>query len=404
MMIVHPQASVDNTAGLSQAVPAAELENPGMSLPEKLSALSSRGEEFQGVLEGGEKRSSEEVSSAAGKIFGENPAARESGSHPLGAHPKDQNIAATGLSPSQPARQRSRSSAVADRGNSERPRDESREKGYFSALKWALGLGIICAAIEFVGGMATGSLSLKADAMHLTADLTVTAMALLSLKISRKPPTEHKTFGYRKMEALTGFVSSLGIAGLALYTLSEALFRIFEPVAVPGLATIGLALAGLLSNAVSTWLLYKYQHDNLTLKGAFLHAAMDALGSVGIIVGAGLMIGFGWHIIDPLISLGIAVLIGRTVWQLGKRSWDILMDGVPPGISFKAVEAGLAALPGVASVGRLHIWAIDSNTPALTVQLRTVPGASSGAVLRAAEDLVKVRHGIGHAVIQVDEP
>lgn len=329
---------------------------------------------------------------------------REAPGGPVAARHSQDGSVGPGLTPSVPAHDHAHTLVETAGGEGQGSENAGREKAYIRALKWALGLGAVCAATEFVGGLMTGSLALKADAMHLTADLSVTAMALLSIWMTRKPPTPQKTYGYRKMEALTGFVSSIGIGLLAAYTLTEALFRIFEPVVVPGLATIGLALAGLLSNGISTWLLYKYQHDNLTLKGAFLHAATDALGSVGIIVGSALMIGFGWYILDPLISLFIAALIGRTVWQLGKRSWDILMDGVPSGISAKSVEVEIAALPGVAAVGRLHIWAIDSNTPAMTVQLRILPGASGAEVLKAVEDLVKVRHGIWHATIQIAAP
>lgn len=373
-------------------------------LPETLAEIQSRGVEVSSILEDSRPRSTEDVSGSAGRIFGEGKILREAPGGPVAAHHSPVGSVGTGLSPSAPAQDHAQSLVAAADVKGLGAQDAGREKAYIRALKWALGLGVVCAAVEFAGGMMTGSLALKADAMHLTADLSVTAMALLSIWMTRKPTTPEKTYGYRKMEALTGFVSSLGIGLLAAYTLTEALARIFEPVAVPGLATIVLASAGLLSNGISTWLLYKYQHDNLTLKGAFLHAATDALGSVGIIVGAALMIGFGWYILDPLLSLFIAVLIGRTVWQLGKSSWDILMDGVPSGISTKAVEAELAALPGVAGVGRLHIWAIDSNTPALTVQLSMLPGASQSEVLKAAEDLVRVRHGIRHATIQVAAP
>lgn len=375
-----------------------------LELPETLAEIQIRSGEVSNILEDSQPRSAEDVSGSAGRFFGEGKSIPEAPSGLVAAHHSQDGSVGTGLTPSVPAHDHAHSLVDAADGRGRGPQDADREKAYVRALKWALGLGVICAAVEFVGGMMTGSLALKADAMHLTADLSVTAMALLSIWMTSKPPTLEKTYGYRKMEALTGFVSSIGIGLLAAYTLTEALTRIFQPVAVPGLATIGLAIAGLLSNGISTWLLYKYQHDNLTLKGAFLHAATDALGSVGIIVGSALMIGFGWFILDPIISLFIAALIGRTVWQLGKSSWDILMDGVPSGISAKAVEADLAALPGVALVGRLHIWAIDSNTPAMTVQLSTLPGASPAAVLKAAEDLVKVRHGIEHATIQVAAP
>ncbi len=278
----------------------------------------------------------------------------------------------------------------------------SKQPLYAAALKRVIAVSAIFTAIEFIGGLMIGSLSLKADSMHLMADLGINVGALFALWMSRRPPNSHKTYGYLKMESLTGLLSAVAIAGMALYTLSEAIPRLWAPVAVPGLITMALAASGLLSNAISTVLLRRYQDDNLSIKGAFLHAATDAVGSVGIITAGALIYFFHWFIADPIISFLIVALILHTTWDLAKRSWNVLIDAVPPGIKIDELENDLLAVPGVASVYDLHVWSLNSSEKALTAILYIKPNGNLEHALAAAKAVVRGKHGIGHATLQVE--
>ncbi|MBI3553047.1 MAG: cation diffusion facilitator family transporter [Elusimicrobia bacterium] len=278
----------------------------------------------------------------------------------------------------------------------------SKQPLYALALKRVIAVSAVFTAIEFVGGLMIGSLSLKADSMHLLADLGINVGALFALWMSRRPPNSHKTYGYLKMESLTGLLSAAAIAAMALFTLTEALPRLWAPVAVPGLATVALAFSGLLSNAISTLLLYRYQEDSLSLKGAFLHAATDAIGSVGIIAAGALIYFFHWFIADPIISFLIVGLIIHTTWGLAKRSWNVLIDAVPPDVKIDELEGDLLAVPSVASVYDLHVWSLNSSEKALTAILYVKPGGDLEKVLTAAKAVVREKHSIGHATLQVE--
>ena len=255
--------------------------------------------------------------------------------------------------------------------------------------------------VELVGGLATGSLSLLADATHLSADLAISIGALVSIYLSRRPPNSRKTYGYLKLEPLMGFSSSVLIGAMAAFTAVEAFERLSAPAPVPGLAAMALAFAGLAANGVSTALLYRYREENLSMKGAFLHAAADAVGSVGIIIGGFLMWAFGWYIADPIITFLIVALVGHTAWGLASRSARVLMDSVPPGLSVEALESDLVALEGVAGVHDLHVWSLNSSERVLTAKLLLEPGADGEAVSAAATELLQRAHGIRHTTIEV---
>lgn len=286
------------------------------------------------------------------------------------------------------------------------PEDEfsdTKQPLYAAALKRVLAVGAVFATIEFVGGMMTGSVALKADAAHLLADLAVTAGALFSVWMARRPPTSRRTYGYLKMESLIGLGSAVAIAAMSLGMLREAYERFYEPaVMTGGWGVILLACAGLAANALSTLMLYRYRDENLGLKGAFLHAAMDAIGSVGIILASIARLAFGWTLADPIVSVLIVALVLHTTWGLGKASWHVLIDGVPPGTDLDAIETDMLAIPGVVGVHDLHAWSLNSTETIMTATVFVKPGTDLGPVLAAAKAVAREKHGFGHATIQVE--
>jgi Co/Zn/Cd efflux system component len=202
-------------------------------------------------------------------------------------------------------------------------REDARKPLYLAALKKVIGIGAFFATIELVGGFVTRSMSLQADAMHLAADLAINSGALVALWLARRPAVSRRASA-RNLEPIVGLVSALAIAGMGLFTGVEAAGRLLHPAPVPALETMVLACAGLMSNAMSTWLLYRYREESLSLKGAFIHSATDAIGSLGIILGSALILAFGWLWADPVISFLIVGLILHTTWELAARSWTSL--------------------------------------------------------------------------------
>lgn len=280
--------------------------------------------------------------------------------------------------------------------------ESTKQPLYASALKKVLIVGTVFVAVELIGGFVTGSIALRADAMHMLADLAITAGSLFSVWMARRPPTSRRTYGFMKTEAVMGLLSALAIGFMGVEMLSEAVPRLWAPVAFEGLTTMFLALAGLASNAVSTLILYRYRDDNLSLKGAFLHSLTDAVGSIGIIAAGLLTMAFGWSVADPIITVGIVFLIGRTTWGLLKRSINVLIDSVPPGVDLDAIESGLLKVPGVVAVHDLHVWSLNASQTVATATLYVKAGTDHEEALAAARALLLEGHAIGHATVQVE--
>jgi cobalt-zinc-cadmium efflux system protein len=271
---------------------------------------------------------------------------------------------------------------------------------HYSALKKVISVAAFFTAVELFGSWLTGSVALKADAMHLAADLAVSVGALVAIHVGRRPPSSRKTYGYLKLEPVMGLASALFIAGMGLFAGYEAIGRLITPESVPGWTTMAFAVAGLLSNAISTALLWRFKEENLSLKGAFLHAALDAVGSIGIIVSAGLAMSLGWVRADPIATLAIVALVLHSTWDLAKRSWNVLIDAVPPGLDLDELEKALTDVPGVIAVYDLHAWSLNSAERSGTAVLLVQPGADRDVVLAQAKKAFETR-GIGHSTVEI---
>jgi cobalt-zinc-cadmium efflux system protein len=192
----------------------------------------------------------------------------------------------------------------------------------------------------------------------------------------------------------------IGVGGIAV----EAVQRLIEPGAgVLPIPVMLVAAIGIVVNGVSAWLFHGGSADDLNRRGAFLHMAADALVSVGVVAAALMILFTGWQWLDPVMALVVAVIILAGTWSLLRQSLDLALDAVPQSVDPEAVGAYLAALPGVAEVHDLHIWALGTQETALTVHLvRPDCGLDDALIAEATRELSR-RFGIGHATFQLEQ-
>ncbi len=271
-----------------------------------------------------------------------------------------------------------------------------------AALKSSIVVGLAFAAVEFAGGLMTGTLALRADALHLAGDRALDAAALLAMFIARRPPTSRKTYGWLKAEAVFSFVGSLAIAAMGVAMIPGAYAAFVHPAAARGWGVLGFAALSIVSNLISAWMLHRHQGEHLGMRGAFLHAATDAAGTFGVMLAAAASLALGWTFLMPLATAAMVVMVLRVAWELGRPSWDVLMDSVPRGVDMDRLEADLRSVPGVASVIDLHVRALNSLGAELSAKLYAHPGADSAAILAAANSFLRERYGIVHSTMQIE--
>jgi len=272
-------------------------------------------------------------------------------------------------------------------------------------LGWTLALVVAYMFAEVLGGLWTGSLALVADAGHMLADAGSLALALFALAMAGRPRTAERTFGYHRTEILAALVQGaalVAIAVFAVFVVVEAWERLGDPPEVAGGPMLAIAVGGLAVHGLALRLLHGGRHGSLNLRGAWLHVAADALGSVGAIAAGVAIWAFGWRWADPAASLAIALLVVWSSWTLLRDSVGVLMEATPRHIDAGRVKEAIAEVDGVEEVHDLHVWTITSGFESLSVHAR-VAGRDRDEALGEVRELVRERFGIAHSTIQIEE-
>ena len=153
-------------------------------------------------------------------------------------------------------------------------------------LTIALALTFTFLIVEVVAGFITQSLALLSDAAHMFTDAAALAIALAAIKIGQKPADDKRTFGYQRFEILAALFNAMMLFIVAIYILYEAYQRFSQPPEIQSLGMLIVAALGLIINLISMKILMSSSQDSLNMKGAYLEVLSDALGSVGVIIGA----------------------------------------------------------------------------------------------------------------------
>jgi cobalt-zinc-cadmium efflux system protein len=257
---------------------------------------------------------------------------------------------------------------------------------------------------EAFGGWWTGSLALFADAGHMLADVAALSLALFAVWFGGRPATPGKTFGYYRLEILAAFINGVALVVIALFIFYESYLRWLAPTPVRSGAMTAVAFGGLAINLFCARLLHTEKHDDLNVRGAWLHIMSDALGSVGAIVAGVIITLSGWYAADPLVSLFIGLLTIWSAWHLIREATNVLLEGTPAHISLAAVEDAILATDGVADVHDLHIWTITSGREALSAHVIHAHSISQSALLKELRMKLHDRFGVDHLTLQMETP
>ena len=257
--------------------------------------------------------------------------------------------------------------------------------------------------IEVVGGLLTGSLALLADAGHMLTDVAALGLSAFAMWMAARPSTPEKSYGYHRAEILAAVANAVVLLLLAIWILYEAYRRIFEPPHVLGVPMLLIGLVGLAVNVASMKLLADESASSLNVRSAYLEVLSDAISSVGVILGGGIIWLTGWLLSDPLLSAGISLFIVWRTWGLLSQAVHVLMEGVPTHLNVKEVGRAMAGVPGVKGIHDLHIWTITSGLDALSAHVVVPVGENRDEVLERLQSLLRDHFGIDHVTLQIVE-
>lgn len=259
--------------------------------------------------------------------------------------------------------------------------------------------------VQFAAGIVFGSLALLADSAHMLSDVGALAVALGAHLLLRRPASDRHTYGLQRAEVLGAQANGLLLVLVAIWISYEAVQRMDGPHEVEGAGLAVVASVGLAINVGSALLLRRNQGNSLNMRGAVLHMALDALGSLAaLIAGIGVLL---WEAawLDPVASVAIAGLIFWSSAHLLREATHVLLEGTPRGTDPKAVAHALADDPEVESVHHLHLWNLASDVPALSahVVVRSEKSLHEAQIHGdRLKEMLQERFGIRHATLELE--
>ncbi|QJD94733.1 cation transporter [Mucilaginibacter robiniae] len=223
--------------------------------------------------------------------------------------------------------------------------------------------------IEAVVGFSKGSLALLTDAGHNLSDVASLALALLAFKLTKVRSSHQYTYGYKRSTILVSLLNAIILIAAVAIIAYEAITRFNHPAPIPGLTIAWVALVGIGVNALTAYLFMSDKDKDLNVKGAYLHMAVDALVSLGVVI-SGVIINYThWYILDSIVSLIIVLVIIRGTWSLLMDSLRLEMDGVPTALNIDKITQELLKTKGVQNIHHVHVWALSTTENALTAHL-----------------------------------
>jgi cobalt-zinc-cadmium efflux system protein len=282
-------------------------------------------------------------------------------------------------------------------GHSHAPADASEGR-----LAIALGLLLGLMVLEVVAGILASSLALLSDAAHMLTDAGALALALVALRLARRPAKGAMTYGLSRAEILSAQFNGATLLVLGLLIVYEGIRRLVEPPAVQGAVVLVVALVGVAVNLAATLVLHGADRRSLNVEGAFQHVLTDLVAFIATAIAGLVVLLTGFDRADGIASLFVAGVMLRAAWGLLRESGRIFLEAAPRGVDVAAIGNAMIAVQGVREVHDLHVWEVTSGFPALSAHVLVGAEDDCHAARGSLETLLHDDFGIEHTTLQVE--
>ncbi len=270
-------------------------------------------------------------------------------------------------------------------------------------LKISLGVTLVYIVLLVVAGIRAHSLALLSEAGHNLSDFLALLLSLVAVYLQSRPASSTKTYGYHRAGVLAALVNAVSLVAVAFFIFYEAFRRLQQPLHVQASVMMGVAAAGVVMNGAIALLLYRSGGD-VNIRSALLHEVGDTLSTAAVIAGGWAILATGDYWIDPVLSVGIGVLILWSGFGIVRETLNILLEGTPRGVKLELVETAIRSIEGVNDVHDLHCWSIGSESRALSchIAIADIPPSISERILRDVKECLHHEFQIDHTTIQFE--
>ncbi len=258
-------------------------------------------------------------------------------------------------------------------------------------------LNLSFSVFEFFGGIFTGSVAIVSDAIHDFGDAASIGISYFLEKKSKKQPDENYTYGYARYSVIGGMITTLILLFGSAIVIYNAIKRIIEPTQINYNGMIIFAIIGVCVNFGAAF--FTRKGDSLNQKAVNLHMLEDVLGWAVVLVGAVIMRFSDFPLIDPIMSIGVAVFIFINAIKNLKEIINLFLEKTPHDIDINEIKKHICEIEGVLDVHHIHIWSMDGQSNYATMHIVTNDDAHE-IKHRVKEELAE--HGITHTTLELE--
>lgn len=258
-------------------------------------------------------------------------------------------------------------------------------------------LNLFFSVFEFIGGIFTGSVAIISDAIHDIGDASSIGISYFLEKKSKKQPDEIYTYGYARYSVIGGVITTLILLFGSVAVILNAIDKIINPTAINYNGMILFAIVGVIVNFIAAY--FTREGDSINQKAVNLHMLEDVLGWAVVLIGAVVMRFTDFKILDPLMSIGVAIFIFINAIKNLKEVIDIFCEKIPDGISTKEIKEHLLEIDGVIDVHHVHIWSIDGQRNYATMHI--VTNCDSKEIKHKVKEELE-EHDISHSTLEFE--
>lgn len=266
-------------------------------------------------------------------------------------------------------------------------------------ILFAFILNLSFSIFEFFGGIFTNSVAILSDAVHDMGDALSIGISFFLEKKSKRKPDNNYTYGYIRYSVLGGLITTVILMVGSILVIYKAIGRIINPVEVNYQGMIIFAIIGVVMNFAAAYL--TREGDSINQKSVNLHMLEDVLGWVVVLVGSVIMKFTDIKVIDPIMSIGVALFILINTLKNLKQILDLFLAKTPENIDIEHLKEHLQEIEEVDDVHHIHVWSIDGYNNYATMHIVTKSNNIKEVKRKIREELEE--HGICHAILETED-
>ena len=260
-------------------------------------------------------------------------------------------------------------------------------------------LNLSFSIFEFFGGFFTKSVAILSDSIHDLGDALSIGISYFLERKSKKKADKKYTYGYIRYSVLGGVITTTILLIGSILVIIGAVDRIVNPVDVNYNGMILFAVVGVVLNFLAAYV--TGEGDSINQKSVNLHMLEDVLGWVVVLIGAIIMNFTDIKIIDPIMSIGVALFILINALKNLKRVLDLFLEKTPNDVDIDELKEHLLKIKDVEDIHHIHVWSIDGFNNYATMHIVTKSEDVKNVKKEIREELAE--HNICHAILETED-